>query len=185
MLIREDGEIVGSVSGGCVEAAVIEAAFEVIVTEEAKRLDFGIADSLAWEVGLSCGGEISILITKISDKALAPNLLTVISELNVARSPVGLRISVNTGCATLAELVPSISHLADDIFWFSLSPRPSLIIIGATHIAQHLTPIAVQNGFEVCVIDPRQIFVSAERFSGVKVIKEWPSEVLPKLSLDS
>ena len=57
-----DMEIAGSVSGGCIEGAVIEAGLEAIQSGEGQRLDFGVADETAWEVGLSCGGQISVLV---------------------------------------------------------------------------------------------------------------------------
>ena len=66
MLIRDDQLIAGSVSGGCVEGAVIDAASVVIKSGYSQRLDFGVANADAWEVGLSCGGQISILVMAVS-----------------------------------------------------------------------------------------------------------------------
>ena len=60
MIIRDDMLVEGSVSGGCVESAVIEAGGDAITTGGGKRLDFGVADETAWEVGLSCGGRIAV-----------------------------------------------------------------------------------------------------------------------------
>lgn len=62
MAITDQGEISGSVSGGCVESAVIDAAQEVLVGGSPTRLHFGVAHEEAWEVGLSCGGEIEIFV---------------------------------------------------------------------------------------------------------------------------
>ena len=76
MLVREDSQIAGSVSGGCVEGAVIDAALEIIKTGGSQRLDFGVADATAWEVGLSCGGKISVLVMAVSETGFAPVLLT-------------------------------------------------------------------------------------------------------------
>lgn len=67
----------------------------------------------------------------------------------------------------------------------TLSPPPRLFIIGAVHIAQKLIPMAHLAGYEVCLIDPRSAFASIERFPSVKIVNEWPHEVMPKLSLDS
>jgi len=60
--IRDDGLFVGSVSGGCVEGAVIEAAQAAIRNREIQRLEFGVSDEQAWSVGLACGGRIEIFI---------------------------------------------------------------------------------------------------------------------------
>lgn len=62
LAIREDGAMVGSVSGGCVEAAVVDAAQEVILTGKPQLLSFGVDDARAWEVGLACGGQIDIFV---------------------------------------------------------------------------------------------------------------------------
>ena len=65
LVIDEQGNFEGSVSGGCVEGAVISEAMEVIETGKAKRLEFGVADETAWEVGLSCGGKIEVYVERI------------------------------------------------------------------------------------------------------------------------
>ena len=62
LAVAEDGAFEGSVSGGCVEGAVIEAAREVIVSGSPRLLEFGVTDDEAWQVGLACGGQIEILV---------------------------------------------------------------------------------------------------------------------------
>ena len=62
MIVTSDGKVAGSVSGGCVEGAVVESAFEVLKSGKPTRLHFGVADDEAWEVGLACGGEIEIYL---------------------------------------------------------------------------------------------------------------------------
>jgi xanthine/CO dehydrogenase XdhC/CoxF family maturation factor len=65
LVVDEDGNFLGSVSGGCVEGSVIAEAVDVISSGESKMLEFGVADSTAWEVGLSCGGRISVYVEKV------------------------------------------------------------------------------------------------------------------------
>ncbi|MGI9352121.1 MAG: XdhC family protein [Rhizobiaceae bacterium] len=65
LVIDDQGNFEGSVSGGCVEGAVISEAMEVIETGKPKRLEFGVADETAWEVGLSCGGKIEVYVERI------------------------------------------------------------------------------------------------------------------------
>lgn len=65
MLVGPDGTAVGSVSGGCVEGAVVTEALDVIASGEPKMLEFGVADETAWKVGLSCGGKIRVLVEKV------------------------------------------------------------------------------------------------------------------------
>ena len=65
LVIDQDGNFLGSVSGGCVEGAVVTEALDVIDSGKAKMLEFGVADETAWKVGLSCGGRIRVLVEKV------------------------------------------------------------------------------------------------------------------------
>lgn len=65
LVIDEDGSFEGSVSGGCVEGAVISEAGDVIKSGEPKMLEFGVADETAWQVGLSCGGKIRVYLERV------------------------------------------------------------------------------------------------------------------------
>ncbi|KSV87974.1 MULTISPECIES: XdhC family protein [Sinorhizobium/Ensifer group] len=65
LVIDGDGNFQGSVSGGCVEGAVITEAADVIASGAPRILDFGVADETAWRVGLSCGGRIRVLVERV------------------------------------------------------------------------------------------------------------------------
>ena len=65
LVIDGEGNFLGSVSGGCVEGAVVTEALDVIESGKAKMLEFGVADETAWEVGLSCGGTIRVFVEKL------------------------------------------------------------------------------------------------------------------------
>ena len=66
LVIDGDGNFEGSVSGGCVEGAVVAEALDVIEAKQPKLLEFGVADETAWEVGLSCGGTIKVLVEPVA-----------------------------------------------------------------------------------------------------------------------
>ena len=66
LVIDGDGNFLGSVSGGCVEGAVVEEAAEVIADGKPRMLEFGVADEMAWRVGLSCGGRIKVFVEKLA-----------------------------------------------------------------------------------------------------------------------
>ena len=66
MAVNASGDVSGAVSGGCVEGAVVEAAGDVLQSQEPKLLHFGIADSEAWDVGLPCGGEIDVFVEEFT-----------------------------------------------------------------------------------------------------------------------
>ncbi len=65
MAVAENGDFCGSVSGGCVENVVVEAATEVIRSGEGRSLSFGVTDEMAWEVGLACGGKVAIWLERV------------------------------------------------------------------------------------------------------------------------
>jgi xanthine/CO dehydrogenase XdhC/CoxF family maturation factor len=65
LVIDGDGNFLGSVSGGCVEGAVVTEALDVIESGQPKMLEFGVADETAWKVGLSCGGKIRVFVEKV------------------------------------------------------------------------------------------------------------------------
>ena len=65
LVIDEDGNFEGSVSGGCVEGAVVAEAMDVLTTGDPKMLEFGVADETAFEVGLSCGGNIRVYVERL------------------------------------------------------------------------------------------------------------------------
>jgi xanthine/CO dehydrogenase XdhC/CoxF family maturation factor len=66
LVVDSDGAFEGSVSGGCVEGAVVEEAADAIATGRARVIEFGVADETAWRVGLSCGGRIRVLVETVS-----------------------------------------------------------------------------------------------------------------------
>jgi xanthine/CO dehydrogenase XdhC/CoxF family maturation factor len=65
LVIDEEGNFLGSVSGGCVEGAVVTEALDVIESGKPRMLEFGVADETAWQVGLSCGGTIRVYVEKV------------------------------------------------------------------------------------------------------------------------
>ena len=65
LAVDENGKIVGSVSGGCIEGAVVSEAMEVMKTGKPKVLEYGVTNELAWEVGLACGGQVQVFVEKV------------------------------------------------------------------------------------------------------------------------
>ena len=65
LAIKGDGAFVGSVSGGCIEGAVVNEAMDVIRNNTIRNLDFGVTDEMAWEVGLACGGTIQVFVERL------------------------------------------------------------------------------------------------------------------------
>ena len=190
MLIRSDMQLAGSVSGGCIEGAVIDAALEAVQSGTGQRLDFGVADETAWEVGLSCGGRISVLVLPVADEGLPAASLQALAGQVMSRQPVRFTVDMNTARPadnTDASAVHDSSWLDEEagLFHFIQPAPPRLVIVGAVHITQHLAAMAAQTGFQVVVVDPRAVFASQQRFGpDIDVHLDWPSDYLTNHHLD-
>ena len=77
-----------------------------------------------------------------------------------------------------------VTDAGDEMFLTVQLPPPRLVVIGAVHVSQALTPMARIAGFDVTIIDPRTAFASPERFRDVRLIAEWPADAIPKVGLD-
>lgn len=184
MMISEDGQIDGSVSGGCVEASVIEAGMKLMAQGRgAEQLDFGVADETAWEVGLSCGGSISVWVC--SSSSISQGLLASAADKIATRQSVFITCDIASARMTDGEAGPQ-NQLNDDKSCFQLAvlPRPRLVIIGAVHISQHLAPMARATGFDVTIIDPRDTFATQARFPEQTIINDWPQDALKDIIFD-
>lgn len=202
LVIDGEGDFLGSVSGGCVEAEVIAQAAEVIATGKPRTLEFGVEDETAWKVGLACGGTIRVFV-----ESLTPQEGGVLHRLTgdvEARRKVALVTDLATGERTLAhapdDLEPNIAPTLEDAFRRDKSlavpaddgelfinvfnPSVRLIIVGAVHVAQQLVLMARAVGHQVVIIDPRTAFATGERFGDVDLVRDWPGEALPKIGLD-
>ncbi|MBC2778069.1 XdhC family protein [Parasphingopyxis marina] len=177
MLIHEDGRFAGSVSGGCVEGEVLQAAAEVIADGRFRQLTFGVADESAWDVGLPCGGKIAILVQPVGDDGFAPMLFDRIAEARTAGQSLSLSTNLQTG----------LTHPgAREEDWDNIyTPPRRLLIVGAVQIAQHLARIAREIDVAPTVIDPRARFLTAERFPDTPLDDRWPDEAIAAHKIDS
>ncbi|WP_242140413.1 XdhC family protein [Sphingomonas sp. TREG-RG-20F-R18-01] len=174
MLVHADGRFEGSVSGGCVESDILATAAEVIAGAPFQLKNYGIADAAAWEVGLPCGGEISVLVQPVSAEGFDPELFDRIAE---ARDG-GKGLAVTTD---LASGQSSLRPQEGAAFVNRYDPPRRLLIVGAVQIAQALAGLARELGIATTVIDPRARFLTEERFPGVTLDDRWPDEAVEAL----
>ncbi|MDA8675303.1 XdhC family protein [Alphaproteobacteria bacterium] len=185
MIIRDDGLVAGSVSGGCVEGAVIDSALATMQDRFVKRLEFGVADATAWEVGLSCGGEISVGVVPLS--LIGVDILEIVQKKYADRYPIYLSFDLKNMSVFEKDEAFSATSLDTEqkIFNLLISPRPRVFIIGAVHISQYLASMLTGCGYAVSVIDPRTTFAKEERFQDIELITLWPDEALDKVIIDA
>lgn len=179
MLVREGGDFVGSVSGGCVEGDILTLAAEVIDGAPHGLRHYGVANAQAWEVGLPCGGDIAVLVQPVSDAGFAPTLLEGLILAQAAGQTLLIGTDLETGMSQV------VSAAADAAFVNVYAPPKRLLIIGAVEIAASLASIAGQLGMAVTVIDPRARFLTQARFPGVALDDRWPDVAVAALMPDS
>lgn len=190
MVVSSEGEMEGSVSGGCVEGAVIVEALEVIETGCPRIVEYGVSDGDAFAVGLACGGKIRILIEPITSH-VSDTILTELVVARKARRAVAYVVDAQTGQVDLAyggygaRFRMDRSGFEDDGRFVTIhNPPLRMVIVGAVHIAQVLVPMAKIAGFDPIVVDPRTAFGSALRFPGETIIEDWPDDALEAIGLD-
>ncbi len=192
LVIDADGAMEGSVSGGCVEGAVITEAIEAVNKGAQKLLQFGVSDDEAFAVGLACGGEIKVLIEPVGS-VLPVELLERLVDARQNALPVAYVTDLETGGPRLKTQAAypdrfrlDRSGVEEDGRTFVAIHNPPLrmVVIGAVHIAQYLVAIARACGYEPVIIDPRPAFGSATRFPGETILDDWPDEALRTLKLD-
>ncbi len=192
------GEMLGSVSGGCVEAAVVAEALEALADRKPRVLTFGVSDETAFAAGLACGGTIKVLVEPVGqgDAALPEPMLAALVEARAAGSALALvtgtvgwdRALVDPGQdpAVDARLRADRSGMEEDGRFVAVhNPPLRLIVVGAVHIAQPLLSIARTCGYAPTLIDPRTAFGSADRFPGETILDDWPDEALARLAPDA
>lgn len=192
LAISGAGEIEGSVSGGCVEGAVIVEALEALEERGARELEFGVSDGDAFAVGLACGGTIRVLVEPVGS-VLPEALLADLCAARAARAPVAYVVDLDTGARRLERdgfetrfrMDRSGFEEGSRTFVAIHNPPLRLIVVGAVHIAQALVPMARIAGYDPAIVDPRETFGAQARFPGETLLNDWPDEAVEQLGLDS
>ncbi|MEV6768283.1 XdhC family protein [Nocardia sp. NPDC051030] len=207
MLVTGSGEVIGSLSGGCVEAAVVESAGTVLATGHAVLERYGIADPDGFAIGLTCGGEMEVFIEAV-DRGRCADLETLSHDIDDGRS-VAL-VTTLTGApawqlvrsrsadsSVAAEISRDALHLAwagrtgtvgsDECepvlprraFVQSFGPPARMILAGANDFVRALSRLGAQLGYRVTVVDARETFTTAARFPAAhEVVVDWPHRYL-------
>ena len=183
MVVTRSGKMAGSVSNGCIEGAVFEEAQKVLKSGTPRVAAFGVADDVAFEVGLACGGHIEVFIQPLD------RVQRQLVEMLNRNQPATMRTNLVTGEAELFEGTASGSELArreGDVFIEPFRRPAHLVIIGAIHIAIPLHRLAKLMGYRVTVVDARAKFATTERFPEAdELIVAWPDEAMTKLVIDN
>ena len=189
MAVNDKSEFSGSVSGGCVESAVIQEALEVIQSKKSRRISYGVSDDIAINVGLACGGEIDLLITPIRWPEIKPILYSI---MNGEASWYQIDLNEQGGIRQyLEDTVPTQTPYVDK----TTSPEkivlhspsdPEVIIVGGVNISQHLIDFSKLLGYKTTIVDPRKAFANPQRFPHAdRILNLWPEEAFNKIGISA
>jgi xanthine dehydrogenase accessory factor len=183
LVVREDGSLEGSVSGGCVESDVVIAAQEVRETGVPRLVTYGITDEMAFGVGLPCGGEIDVFVEPLGEQVDSGVVLTVIRGEDVGEKlddPELERAAVRRGRSHVIELGDR------SVFADVYAEPPRLFVYGAVDTAQALCAAAKLLGWRTIVADARSRFATTERIpSADELLVVWPDEALAQVAPDA
>jgi xanthine dehydrogenase accessory factor len=205
LAVSSSGEVAGSVTGGCVEPAVIREATEVLNGSRGRICRYGLTDDDGFDVGLSCGGTIAVAVY-----ALDPGLLQPLGDAVASDAPVALTVrladqrfgelrlvdgtapangdAVEMAARALLEIGESGVVEADGelVFVESYAPRPDLYLFGASDHVAALVTMGKFLGYRVTVCDPRTTFMTRERFPDAdELVIEWPDRFLESAPIDA
>jgi xanthine dehydrogenase accessory factor len=192
LVIAGDGHMQGSVSGGCVEGAVVLEAQEALAKGEQRLLEYGVSDGDAFAVGLACGGTIRILVEPVGS-VLPETVLRDLVAARAARKPLAYVVRLKDGARSLTDESHAERFAMDrsgfeeegDVFVAIHNPPLRLIVVGAVHVAQALVPMARIAGYDPVIVDPRAAFGSEVRFPGERMVADWPDEALEQIGVDT
>ena len=194
LIVSEHGEMAGSVSGGCVESEVVEAAREVLAGGAPRVLTYGISDDLALSVGLPCGGEIDVWVDEPD-----PKLLEQLIEISRDEQRAVYLVDLDDGTQQLMR--DGDSDVADElirsghskivevegrrVFADVFGPPPRLLVYGAVDTADALCTAARAIGWHTIVADARGRFATRERLPNADdVMVAWPEDALAQVVPD-
>jgi xanthine dehydrogenase accessory factor len=183
MAIRADGQVVGSVSGGCIEDDLIAAVREKGITRTVPEvLTYGITADEAHRFGLPCGGTIQLVVEPLGAHSRMDELLARAQRRELTRRTLDLK----TGAVELLEGAADEQLRMDGQQLVTLhGPRLRMLIIGAGQLSQFLAQIAVGLEYQVTVCDPREEYRGSWSLPGVEVVHAMPDDVVQGMKLDS
>lgn len=183
LAICDDGRVVGSVSGGCVEDDLIDRVRRNGITQTRPEIvTYGITADQAHRFGLPCGGTIQLAIEPLSGNSRISELLQRLSEHQL----VARRLDLASGEVTLGAAKAGMTlQVSENALTTIHGPRWRLLIIGAGQLSRFLAQIAVGMDYHVTVCDPREEYRDGWNVPGVEVSHAMPDDLVMEMQLDT
>ncbi|MGO4157565.1 XdhC family protein [Cupriavidus sp. YAF13] len=182
LAVRDDGLVVGSVSGGCIEDDIIDRVRrEGIAGAHPEAVKYGISAEEAHRFGLPCGGTIELVTEPLSADSHLDELLAAVENGKlVART-----LDMASGRATLGPAQATDGLAFDGATLLTIhGPRYRMLVIGAGQLSKYLSQIAVGLGFQVTVCDPREEYTETWDIPGVTMVRTMPDDTVTEMKLD-
>jgi xanthine dehydrogenase accessory factor len=183
LAIRADGQVAGSVSGGCVEDDLIRRVQTEILTRDVPEMVvYGVTQQEAARFGLPCGGTLRLLVEPRPELAVLEKLLA-----NITSHQITLRtVNLATGKSTLSAGDRSDEFVCtEQEMQTTYGPRWRMVIIGAGQLSLYTADFALASDFEVIVIDPREEYTEGLNRPDITFSKGMPDDVLLEIGVDS
>jgi xanthine dehydrogenase accessory factor len=191
MALCEDGSVVGSVSGGCIEDDLIYRHTQAYAQNDTQQgqipsgapgfVKYGITADEAHRFGLPCGGTLELLLEYDPDAA---SLASLVSDLEAGRL-VQRTVRLSNGVVTLQpSMTPEALMVSDTELVNTFGPEYRMLLIGAGQLTEYLATMALFNGFAVTVCDPREEYRGAWSVAGVRVLSDMPDDVVSAFKPD-
>jgi xanthine dehydrogenase accessory factor len=182
LAIRQDGQVSGSVSGGCVEDDLIRRVQTDILTRATPEMVvYGVSQQEAARFGLPCGGTLRLLVEPKPELATLEKLLAQISSHQITRRTV----NIGTGISTLDTGSRHDEFLCNDHeMQTTYGPRWRMVIIGAGQLSLYTADFALASDFEVIVVDPREEYAEGLNRDDLIFHKGMPDDVLLEIGVD-
>ena len=183
LAVNEDGQVIGSVSGGCVEDDLIARVREHgIVHTRPEIVTYGITADEAHRFGLPCGGTIQLAIEPLSARSRIGELLAQLSQHRL----VARRLDLASGNVTLGPAAAGMTmQVSKSALTTIHGPRWRLLIIGAGQLSGFLAQIAIGMEYQVTVCDPREEYRGSWHVPGVEVVHDMPDDQVIAMQLDA
>jgi xanthine dehydrogenase accessory factor len=180
--IRDDGQIVGSVSGGCVEDDLVEKVrAKLAAAERPEEITYGVSTEEAARWGLPCGGTLQLVLEPVTARSAIPELLDTIGRQQLVKR----RLDMASGRVSLES-----GHWNDVLEFDGTTltsihgPRWRLVLVGAGQLTRYLAEMAHMLDYHVLVIDPREEYANGWEASAGELSRGMPDDVIQDLTLD-
>ena len=183
LAIRGDGQVAGSVSGGCIEDDLIRRVqTEILTRDTPEMIVYGVTQQEAARFGLPCGGTLRLLVEPKPELVVLERLLENISSHQITRRTVNL----SSGKSSLSNGDRSDEFACNEQeMQTTYGPRWRMVIIGAGQLSLYTADFALASDFEVTVIDPREEYAEGLNRSDIIFSQGMPDDVLLEIGVDS